>query len=342
MPLMTSLLKSTSARVLACVAAMTGGAVVYTDGDVLDIGNAALSRVYKLPTNYDSHRDQQQMFSTADGQIAFTDHSASSDPTNTILLLHGVPTSSWMYRKIIPQLQSQMRVISIDLLGYGSSDKPKTKPELYQSESQAERAMALMAHLNIDEYSVLMHDMGGLVAWEMLRQQAPIKDLVVLNTIVRQQGFNHPDFDRGSFTKMMMKAYSNNLSSSMMLQSTFEELGLDASNPLSEAECNGYTTPIQEGSDVALYEFFTGINDSLFARLESNAEYFEKFNGRTLVLWGAEDSILTTEQIPFLQNHLRIDERNIQIFNDANHFLAEEVPEKIVDSMMEFFSEPLN
>jgi len=332
-----SIFKRTSIGIIACIAALGGGLIYYPDDHKPDNEPQSLHGEYQLPANYDAHRRQQQSFSTIDGTIAFTDHGHESD-AQVIVLLHGVPTSSWMYRKLIPQLQTRMRVISVDLLGYGSSDKPKAPSSVYTPESQAERVSALMAHLQIEQYTVLMHDMGGLVAWEMLRQQAPIKDFIVLNTIVRKQGFNHPDFNKGSFTKMMMKSYSNSMSSSIMLRRTFEELGLDTSHRLTESECHGYVMPIEEGSDVALYEFFTSLNDSLFERLEENATYFEQFTGSALVLWGTKDNILTTDQISFLQDHLTIDERDIHLFNDSNHFVAEEIPELLAEHIVEFVS----
>jgi len=332
-----SLLSRASVRIMACLAVFGGGAFYYAGDDKPDAQTQQLTGDYQLPADYDAHRQQQRSFSTTDGSIAYTDHGGrDGDESDVIVLLHGVPTSSWMYRKLIPHLQKHMRVVSVDLLGYGSSDKPKTPEGVYAPDKQAARVSALLAHLQIDQYSVLMHDMGGLVAWEMLRQQAPIANFIVLNTIVRKLGFNHPDFNKGSFTKMMMKTYSNSLSSSIMLRRTFEELGLDTTHPLSESECRGYVKPIEEGSDVALYEFFTSLKDALFNRLEANQSFFNDFEGRTLVLWGAKDSILTTEQIPFLQDHLRIDERDIHLFNDSNHFIAEEIPLPLAEHIVEF------
>ena len=92
-----------------------------------------LSSNYQLPKTYQQHRSQQQSFDSKDGSIAFTDHGAGE----VLVLLHGVPTSSWMYRKIIPSLQSNFRIISIDLLGFGSSHKPKDNGRNYLTISQA-------------------------------------------------------------------------------------------------------------------------------------------------------------------------------------------------------------
>ena len=93
----------------------------------------ALTASYEAPEIYADHRAQQQLFSSATGRIAYTDHGDGP----ALVLLHGVPTSSWMYRKVIPDLQQHFRTISIDLLGYGSSDKPEDDESVYSAQQQA-------------------------------------------------------------------------------------------------------------------------------------------------------------------------------------------------------------
>ena len=281
---------------------------------------------YELPAVYQDHRDQQQ-FVTIDGRkIAFTDH-GNGQP---IVLLHGVPTSSWMYRKLIPELQQDMRVITIDLLGYGSSDKPENDGVVYQDGQQAKRVFALLDHLDVEAYALLVHDMGGLIVWEMLHAQPDrVTDLVVLNTIVSKKGFNYPNVKSGMVSQQLMKAYSHKMTSSAMLAQTFRAMGLNDEHELSEEECYGYVAPLQEGGDAALYSFFTGVDDDLFKRLEGNETLGEHFNGKTLVLWGSKDKVLTAEQVPILKECLQIPDENIHIYHDNAHFLPEEIPQEI-------------
>lgn len=282
---------------------------------------------YTAPATYWDHRAQQQYFETQDGRIAFTDHGEG----DVLVLLHGVPTNSWMYRKMIPDLQKSMRVITVDFMGYGSSDKPDKKSGAYGNAQQAANVQALLADLNIENYSILMHDMGGLVAWEALRNDPQaIDNLIVLNTIINKQGFDHPNIEPGFFTNQMMKAYSSELTSAVILKKTFDDLGLTGEYELTEAECHGYVAPIREGSDSALYAFFTNINDDLFSRLEENRILFTSYKGNTHIVWGGRDEILTTEQIPILQQTLSIPDDHIHIMPANAHFLAEEIPDELV------------
>lgn len=294
---------------------------------------SAPTEVYELPKTYQQHRSQQQYFSTNDGSIAYTDHGEGE----VLVLLHGVPTSSWLYRKVIPGLQNRFRVISIDFLGYGSSDKPNDNGTNYLPISHAKKIQALLASLEVNEFSLLMHDMGGLVAWEMVRlQSSSISNLIVLNTIVRDKGFNQPNIKPGIMARQMSKAYSSNLTSSAILRLTFKNLGLGGEHELSEEECYGYVQPMKEGSDQALYAFFVSLNDELFERLESNQSAFEAYKGNTMVLWGGKDETLTIEQITFLQEHLRIPDKNIYIYSENNHFLVEEIPNEVTKQITTF------
>ena len=301
----------------------------------LSIGNQ-IETTYAAPAAYQSHRDQQRLFQSPDGHLAYTDHGTGP----VLVLLHGVPTSSWMYRKIIPELQQDIRIISIDHLGFGSSDKPDQETG-YAPADHARRAHALLASLDIPEYSLLMHDMGGLVAWEMLRaDQDAVQNLIVLNTIVNDEGFTQPEMKPGTFTRRLMDAFSSPLTSVAVLTKTFSDLGLTDEHELSEDECYGYVVPMREGADPALYQFFTGINSDLFTRLDENRTRFADFTGQTIVMWGAKDETLTVDQVPILQEMLNIPSENIFIYDDNAHFLAEEIPDEIIAKTKALLLEP--
>ena len=271
------------------------------------------------------------------GKIAFTDHGPQDANAPAIVLPHGVPTSSWMYRKLVPSLQQNMRVITVDYLGYGSSEKPKRDEADYSAAAQARRVGALLASRGVSHYSVLMHDMGGLVAWEMLAQNPDaIDNLVVLNTIVDDHGFEQPEFDVGVFAKKLFQAYTSSLTSEVILDRTFSDLGLNGEHKLTEEECYGYVRPMREGADHALYSFFTNINDDLFVDLKLKQKMWPSYKGKVMVMWGAKDEILTTEQIPILKTAFNIPDDDIHIYADNAHFLAEEIPDEIAAKISAF------
>jgi len=294
-------------------------------------------QVYKLTDQYAEHRRQQRWVNIPAGRIAYTDHGDG----DVLVLLHGVPTSSWMYRKMIAGLQSGMRVISIDFLGYGSSDKPENVGGIYSPEAQAGYVRAVLRKAGVQQYSLLFHDMGGLAAWELLRassDKTEIKNIIALNTIIAREGFNSPDMKKGMMSRQMMRLYSSKMTSSAILTKTFDEMGLRNNMTLSEAECRGYVLPMQEGSDEALYSFFTGFDNASFTRLEENIRSLNAYQGRALIIWGDQDEVLTSEQIPQLRQHLKVADQNVIILPDQAHFLAEEISEKLVQMTTSFLA----
>jgi len=291
---------------------------------------------YQLSENYANHRLQQSSITTTGGELSVID--VGEGPV--LVLIHGVPTSSWLFRKMIPELQNEFRVIAIDLLGFGGSDKPEATANNYQPVSQAAYVHQVLDSLDVDDFNLLFHDMGGLVAWELVNQDLvmdrKIKTLTILNTIISKRGFEYPKMQKGAMAKAMSEAYSSNLSSAAVLKLTFKNMGLTSNSKLSESECFGYVAPMREGADSALYEFFTGFDQARFARLDSNISALKNFKGRAQILWGGQDKVLTVEQFPQLTQSLKVSADDITVYPENAHFLPEEIPLELNQKIRQF------
>lgn len=86
-----------------------------------------------------------------------------------ILLLHGYPTSSWDWELLWPLLTQDYRLIALDFLGFGFSEKPY--PYQYDIREQADIVEALVAKLGLQQFHLLAHDYGDTVAQELLARQ---------------------------------------------------------------------------------------------------------------------------------------------------------------------------
>lgn len=96
-----------------------------------------------------------------------------------ILLLHGFPTASFDYARMLPELGDRRRIL-LDFLGFGDSDKPSD--HRYSLFEQAALAEAVIARRGIDEVDLVAHDMGSSVALVLLeRGRLPVRRLVLLN-----------------------------------------------------------------------------------------------------------------------------------------------------------------
>ena len=109
-----------------------------------------------------------QYLAVNDHQIFVTD-TKSSVKKDTILLIHGFPTSSWDWAKIWPALSLDYRLIAMDMLGFGFSDKPD--PHQYSIHEQADIFEAIIEQLGLKQFHVLAHDYGDTVAQELLARQ---------------------------------------------------------------------------------------------------------------------------------------------------------------------------
>jgi len=86
-----------------------------------------------------------------------------------IFLIHGFPTSSWDWASIWASLNETYRLVAMDLLGFGFSEKPD--PHTYSIMEQADLCEALVADRKLDQFHVLAHDYGDTVAQELLARQ---------------------------------------------------------------------------------------------------------------------------------------------------------------------------
>ena len=137
---------------------------------------------------YSQFRDTQQSFLSSNGIIKYIDKGEG----DVLLLLHGIPTSGWLYRKMIDELSNNYRVIVPDMLGFGSSDSPKGY-DIYSPQEHAKRLLELMSSLKIESWNHVFHDAGGLWTWELMKTASEkIKALIILNTIIFEEGFNPP------------------------------------------------------------------------------------------------------------------------------------------------------
>ncbi|MEP1488027.1 MAG: alpha/beta hydrolase [Algibacter sp.] len=276
---------------------------------------------------YHQFREQQNVFASKDGNIHYIDEGEGP----VIVLLHGVPTSSWLYRHMIDSLATRYRVIVPDMLGFGSSDSPKGY-DIYSETQHAERLLALLDHLNIKSWTHVMHDAGGLWTWELFKR-APkrIEKLVVLNTIIYETGFNPPiRFKKGFLARITMWSYRNGITTNAMLKGLFKS-GL-TENTLNKIDLEGYKTPLKEGKTNGMYYFFSQTCNTL----RNYQSIISKIDIPTAVIWGKNDSFLNwTPQSENVIKDLKIAKENIHLL-EARHFIQEEKPKEISEIILNF------
>jgi len=98
-----------------------------------------------------------------------------------IVLLHGNPTWSYLYRRFIPPLSESHRCLAPDYMGFGRSDKPLDRP--YALAKHIENLTALLNHLELSDITLVMQDWGGPIGLGFaVDHPERVKRLVILNT----------------------------------------------------------------------------------------------------------------------------------------------------------------
>ena len=116
----------------------------------------------------------QGQYQFINGQQIFTRYGGDKNAP-ALVLIHGYPSASWDWKGMWDELTQHYYVITLDMLGFGLSDKPKDAR--YLISEQADLFETVLDGLNIDSYHILAHDYGDTVAQELLARQVYDSDI---------------------------------------------------------------------------------------------------------------------------------------------------------------------
>ena len=134
------------------------------------------------------HRAAGRAF-TAAGMTGFVREAGDGE---TVLYMHGVPTSSFLYRKVLDELAARnVRCVAFDLPGLGLADRPENFE--YTWTGLGQYCATAIAALELEHFHLVVHDVGGPVGFELAAAVPDrVKSLTVLNTIVDVDTFKRP------------------------------------------------------------------------------------------------------------------------------------------------------
>lgn len=134
------------------------------------------------------HREAGEYFRT-DGLRSFA---RSQGHGETVLCFHGVPASSFLYRKVIDELSNRgFRGVCFDLPGLGLADRPEDYD--YTWSGLGEFSRKAVDALDLGDFHLVVHDIGGPVGFEVASEMpGRVKSLTLLNTMVRVDEFSRP------------------------------------------------------------------------------------------------------------------------------------------------------
>lgn len=128
------------------------------------------------------------------GRIHYVDEGPREG--EVVLLVHGTPSWSYEFRQLIPVLARTRRVIAVDHLGFGLSERPRDFA--YSPEAHTEVLREVIEQLGLSRFALVVHDYGGPIALPLAEEQPErITSLVVLNSWMWSM-LDEPKFARGA------------------------------------------------------------------------------------------------------------------------------------------------
>lgn len=137
-----------------------------------------------------------------------------------LLCIHGFPTSSWDFRQLWPSFVERYRVVAIDMLGFGDSDKPRG--HCYRIAGQAQLQLDALAALGIERFHVLAHDYGVTVAQELLARHLDGSGASGMRSICFLNGGLYPELHRPLLVQRVLASAVGPLIARLLGRAAFE------------------------------------------------------------------------------------------------------------------------
>jgi len=284
----------------------------------------------------------------------------AGNPDNpTILLLHGFPTSSHMFRELIPQLADQFHLVAPDYPGYGQSSMPSVDEFEYSFDKLANIVEQFIDEIGLKSYSLYLMDYGAPIGFRIATKHPErVEGLIIQNGNAYVEGIDN-DFwepiqaywkDRkavnqgldNDWWKNVKKAYNNpDMSNDDALRFLFTEGATkwQYTNGVRNVEAISPDTwdhvqPLLDragNNEIQLELFYSyGSNPPLYPEWQA---YLREYQPPTLIVWGKNDEIFPAAGAHPYKRDLKQVEFHLL---DTGHFALEEDGEVIAEHIRRF------
>ncbi|MEE8156158.1 MAG: alpha/beta hydrolase [Phycisphaerales bacterium] len=305
-----------------------------------------------------SHRQVLHRSIEIDGLDIFYREAGPADAP-TILLLHGFPTSSHMFRNLIPALADEFHLVAPDYPGYGNSSMPSVDEFDYSFDHFAKIVDKFTDKLGLDKYSLYLMDYGAPVGFRLAAAHPErIESLIIQNGNAYVEGIDN-DFwepikeywkDRSAINKGLDNAWWKNVKAAYKKPNMSNEEALRFLVTLGATQWQ-YTNGVRNtetispdnwhvtqrlldrpgNAEIQLQLFYDyGSNPPLYPSWQA---YFRQHQPPTLIVWGANDEIFPADGA----HPYKRDLENLEFhLLDTGHFALEEDGQEIAELMRSF------
>ena len=242
---------------------------------------------------------------------------------NPVVFIHGFPTSGHLWSDVVPLMPSGHRLVVLDLLGYGRSDRPLGRP--VDAHAQADRVVALLDELRIGRACLVGHGFGGGVAQSIaVRHGARVSHLCLVDSIA---------FDRWPIRRLRVSRALLPLGPIVPPTFMISRLRHEVERGYGDRaravrSIDIYVRPFTNADGIAaLSAAVKGIartDPDVHARLSS-------LDLPASVVWGRRDHLLPLDTARALAE--RIPRAALEVIDDGYHFTPEENPRQVADAI---------
>ena len=262
---------------------------------------------------------------------------AGNPNSPTILLLHGFPTSSHMFRNLIPILADEFHLIAPDYPGFGASSMPEVDEFEYSFDKLANIVEQLTLKLDLQQYFLYLMDYGAPVGYRLAaKYPEKILGLIVQNGNAYEEGLRDFWQPIKAYWKNKTPENARVLADNLL---TIEATKWQYTNGVREPEAiapdnwfhDQYLLDRPGNQEIQLELFYSyGTNPPLYPEWQ---KYFRQFQPPTLIVWGKGDYIFPEEGAHPYKRDLNNLEFHIL---DTGHFALEEDLDLIANYIRNF------
>jgi haloalkane dehalogenase len=264
-------------------------------------------------------------------KMAYVDQGVSAAGTPVALLLHGNPTSSYLWRNITPHISPHMRCIAPDLIGFGDSDKPDIP---YRVEDHARYLQAFIEALQLNDVVLILHDWGSALGLDWARRHpARIRGLALMEFLRPVPTW----LDLEPQAYQFLKAFRDPVMGRKLIidDNVFIEKGLPNAivRTLSPEEMTEYRRPFRSPKDrEPIYRFpnelpIAGTPGDVYAMAMAYHEWLLETEIPKIFFYATPGIFIPPSRAAFYREHLKSC-RTVDL-GEGLHYLQEDHPDTI-------------
>lgn len=263
---------------------------------------------------------------------------AGSRDNPTILLLHGFPTSSHMFRNLIPALADKFHLVAPDYPGYGNSSMPTVNEFDYTFDHLAEIVEKFIAAIDLKKYSLYVMDYGAPIGYRIAAKYPErVQALIVQNGNAYEEGLREFWEPIKAYWQERSPENAEKLKYLVTLEATKWQYtngvrNLEAISPDTWTIDQHFLDRSGNGEIQLALLYSYGTNPPLYPQWQ---EYFRQYQPPTLIVWGKNDYIFPAEGAYPYQRDLKDVEFHLL---DTGHFALEEDGDAIADHIRCFLT----